>query len=340
VFNDSVTLHLQAQPRQQARARQWSDRIADIIRFYSSIIGDLPYPSLTVGVVDSELPGGHSPAYMTVLNQPIPGSQKAWRNDPASFDDFPEYFLAHEIAHQWWGQAVGWKNYHEQWLSEGFAQYFAALYAERTRGRQVFASVIRRMRRFAMDGSDQGPVYLGYRIGHVKGDSRLFRSVVYNKGAIVLHTLRRLIGDEAFFRGLRRYYYTWRFRRAGTRDFQQAVETEAGVSLERFFDRWIHESAVPLVRVTSRTENGADGEEAVLRFEQVGAVFDLPVTVTIDCVGRPPVNVPVRLTEQISETRIPLRGGALRQAYVNRDEFTIGDFTRQLPATPPASYRR
>jgi len=340
VFNDSVTLSLLAQPRQQARARQWSDRAADIVRFYTSIIGDLPYPSLTVAVVDSELPGGHSPAYVTVLNQPTPGSQKVWRNDPASFDDFPEYFLAHEIAHQWWGQAVGWRNYHEQWLSEGFAQYFAALYAERARGRPVFNSVIRRMRRFAMEGSDQGPVYLGYRIGHVKGDSRLFRAVVYNKGAIVLHTLRRLVGDDAFFRGLRRYYFTWRFRRAGTRDLQRAVEAEAGIPLERFFDRWILGSAVPQVRVTSRTEDGAEGQEAVLRFEQMGEVFDLPVTVTIDYLGRPPVNVPVRLTEQISETRIPLRGGAVRRIDVNRDEFTIGDFIRQLPGTPSASYRR
>ena len=96
----------------------------------------------------------------------------SWRNDPASFDGFPEFFLAHELAHQWWGQAVGWKNYHEQWLSEGFAQYFAALYAQQQRGDEVFASVLRQLRRWAMDESDQGPVYLGYRLGHIKGDSR------------------------------------------------------------------------------------------------------------------------------------------------------------------------
>jgi aminopeptidase N len=277
---------------------------------------------------------------MTVLNQPVPGSQKVWRNDPASFDDFPEYFLAHEIAHQWWGQAVGWRNYHEQWLSEGFAQYFAALYAERARGRPVFSSVIRRMRRFAMENSDQGPVYLGYRVGHIKGDSRPLRAVVYNKGALVLHTLRRLVGDDAFFRGLRRYYFAWRFRRAGTPDLQQAMEAEAGMPLERFFERWIRGSAVPQVRVTSRTEDGGDGQDVVVRLEQTGELFDLPVTVTVDFIGRPPVNVPVRLTEQVSETRIPLRGGTLRQVYVNRDEFTIGEFTRQPPAAPPGGYRR
>ena len=89
-----------------------------------------------------------------------------------AFQNYPSFFLAHELAHQWWGQAVGWKNYHEQWLSEGFAQYFAALYAERERGAEQFADVLRQMRRWAIDMSPQGPVYLGYRLGHIKADGQ------------------------------------------------------------------------------------------------------------------------------------------------------------------------
>ena len=131
-----------------------------------------------------------------------------WRNDPVSFDDYPPFFLAHEIAHQWWGQAVGWKNYHEQWLSEGFAQYFAALYAEHERGdRRLRRASCGRCADWAIDQSAQGPVYLGYRLGHIKGDGRVFRALVYNKGAMVLHMLRRLVGDEVFFGGLRRFLH-------------------------------------------------------------------------------------------------------------------------------------
>ncbi len=70
--------------------------------------------------------------------------------------------------------------------------------------------------------------------------------------------------------------------------------------------------------------------KVVVRFEQVGEVFDVPVTVTLDYLDRAPVNVPVKLTEQVTEVRIPLRG-ALRKVDINRDELTIGDFTRQLP---------
>ena len=92
----------------------------------------------------------------------------------------------------------------------------------------MFAAIIRRMQRWATDESDQGPIYLGYRIGHVKGDSRLFRAVVYDKGAMVLHMLRRLVGDEAFFGGLRRFYDTWRFKKAGTDDLRRAMEEASG----------------------------------------------------------------------------------------------------------------
>src|SRR2546429_2738237 len=176
-----MTLSVETNPRQVQRGRELAERAGDIAMFYESIIGDSPYSSFTLAVLESDLPGGHSPGYFAALNQPLPTSPYVWRNDPASFEDYPEFFIAHELAHQWWGQAVGWRNYHEQWLSEGFAQYFAALYAQHHRGDDTFASVLRQMRKWSLDESDQGPIYLGYRLGHVRNEPRVFRALVYDK---------------------------------------------------------------------------------------------------------------------------------------------------------------
>ena len=176
-------------------------------------------------------------AYFAALNSPVPGTRYSWRNDPVAFLGFPEFFIAHELAHQWWGQAVGWRNYHEQWLSEGVAQYFAALYANHAHGDRAFVDMLRQFRKWAMAESDEGPISLGYRLGHIRGEPRVFRALVYNKGAAVLHMLRRLVGDDSFFRGLRRFYEEHKFKKAGTDDLRRAMEAETGRPLDRFFER-------------------------------------------------------------------------------------------------------
>jgi hypothetical protein len=316
-----------ANPRQRSKARQVGGRAADIAKFYASLVGDLPYPSLTVAVVERTLPGGHSPAYLAALSQPVAGTPYNWSRDPSSFSEFPDFFVAHEVAHQWWGQAIGWKNYHEQWLSEGLAQYFALLYAERSRGPAVFDGILRRLYRWSMDESDEGPIYLGYRVGHIKGDSRIFRAIVYDKSAAVLHMLRRLIGDEAFFRGIRRFYWQWRFQKAGSDDLRKAFEAECGCSLARFFERWIYGSSLPTVKFTSSVDRTPHGPELVVRFEQIGEVFDLPITVSIDYVDRPTANIIVPVTAQMVEKRIPL-AGALRRVDANRDSAALVDLNR------------
>src|SRR5262249_46379197 len=150
--------------RQARRGRDLIEQAADIARFYTTLLRDCPFPSFTIALIESELPGGHSPGYFTALNQPLPNTPLVWRNHPTSFDKYPDFFLTHELAHQWWGGAVGWRNYHEQWLSEGFAQYFAALYAEHAHGGGVFAGMLRRMRDSALGDSDKGPIHLGYRL--------------------------------------------------------------------------------------------------------------------------------------------------------------------------------
>jgi hypothetical protein len=312
---DRLALAVEAQSSQRFRGR------AVALRFYSTLMRDVPYRSATIALVESDLPGGHSPGYFAVIKNPL-NLATTWRGDPAAFEGFPEFFLAHELAHQWWGQAVGWKNYHEQWISEGFSQYFAALYAQKARGDRVFVEMLRQFRRWSLSDSDQGPVHLGYRLGVVKNDVRVFRALVYNKGAAVLHMLRKLLGDEVFFSGLRRFYLDRRYQKAGTEDLERALEAESGRVLDRFFERWIYGTDIPRIRYTSTIASG----RVTVRFEQAAdLVFDLPVTVTLTYATGRTADIVVPVTEAVVERSIATTE-PVRQVQINRDSAAIAEF--------------
>jgi len=322
---DSVAVTVMAHSSLRGQGRRVTSDTEAILRFYSSLMGDAPYTSATVALLESDLPGGHSPAYFAVINTPVSFATVNWRGDPASFDNFPEFFLAHELAHQWWGQAIGWKNYHEQWISEGFAQYFAALYAREARGERVFTEMLRQFRRWSISESDQGPVHLGARLGHVKSEPRVFRALVYNKGAAVLHMLRRLLGDEAFFAGLRRFYMDRRYQKAGTEDFERAMEAASGRVLDRFFERWIYNSGIPRIRYSTAIGT----REVLVRFDQIGGlVYDLPVTVSLTYANGRTTDVMVPVTEAEVERSIPT-DDVVRRVQVNQDWAAVAEFDQR-----------
>jgi hypothetical protein len=319
---NDLSLFVHANPRLTGRSRNISADAASIIRFYASLVGGAPYQAFSIAVTENDRPGGHSPPYFAVLNQIIGPFDNVWRNDPVSFENYPLFFLAHEIAHQWWGHAVGWKNYHEQWVSEGFAQYFAALYAERSREDNVLPNLLRQMRHTAIDASAQGPIYLGYRLGHIRADDRVFRAVIYNKGAMVLHMLRRLIGDEAFFGGVRTFYEEWKFRKAGTDDFRKVMEEASGRDLTRFFEAWIFGAQIPEVKFGYEVR----GQELDVRFE-VREPVDVALTVSIAYTSGQVDDVIVTMSEKTTAVTLPLKG-AVRTVTANADNGALVEIRR------------
>jgi aminopeptidase N len=196
------------------------------------------------------------------------------------------------------------------------------MYAQKTRGERVFVDILRQCRRWAIDQSSQGPVYLGYRLGHLKGDLRVFRALVYNKGAAVLHMLRRLLGDEAFFRGLRLFYEDRRYQKAGTEDLERAMETASGRVLDRFFDRWIYNADLPRLSYRSTIANGS----VTVEFEQAGSlVFDIPVTVRLVYVNGQTRDVMVPVTDKQVVRSIPT-DSPVQEVQINRDFAALAEF--------------
>ncbi|HIG48435.1 MAG TPA: M1 family peptidase, partial [candidate division Zixibacteria bacterium] len=160
---------------------------------------------------------------------------------------------AHEIAHQWFGDSVTESDWHHVWLSEGFATYFGALYFERAYGRDRFIQ--------SMQGSKQrylrafernpGPIH-DSRISDL---SDVLTGYHYVKGGWVLHMLRGIMGDTAFFNGIRDYYRTYRDENALTADFQKVMEFHGERPLDWFFQQWIYETGHPVYQLSWTWDN-------------------------------------------------------------------------------------
>jgi aminopeptidase N len=151
----------------------------------------------------------------------------------------------------------------------------------------------------------------------------VFRALVYNKGAAVLHMLRRFLGDDSFFNGLKRFYSEQKFRKTGTEDLRLAFERESGRPLERFFERWVYGAAIARVRYA--TTVGVDSVTVLL--EQPGDVFDLPVTVTVVYADGKREDHLVLLTESRVEHTVPTNR-RVRQVQVNGDYAAVAEFER------------
>lgn len=141
--------------------------------------------------------------------------------------NFSRDILVHELAHHWWGNAVGLKSWKDIWLNEGFASYSEALYLEYKFGKTSLQSAMRSKFNENFKGSLFNP-------------ANLFSETVYDKGAWVLHMLRNEIGDSNFFNSLRKYYEAFKYKNASTEDFKQICENVSNKILDKFFDDWIY----------------------------------------------------------------------------------------------------
>ncbi len=205
-------------------------RAGDIVALYSRLVGPFPYEKLA-HVQSSTRYGGMENASAIFY------ADKIYRGRTMS-----EGLIAHESAHQWFGDAVTTREWPHVWLSEGFATYFAALWSESAHGDSAFLDDMRRMRESVLADkmAMEKPI-----IDESLSDLRyVLNGLVYQKAGFTLHMLRREVGDSAFFRGIRAYYAKYRHGNALTSDFVAEMERSSGAKLDWFFDQWMKRPGV------------------------------------------------------------------------------------------------
>ncbi|MBS3946031.1 MAG: T9SS type A sorting domain-containing protein [Melioribacter sp.] len=211
-------------PESYASQKANLDRTNDMIRIYSEMFGPYPYPKEKYGHAQCGFGGGME--HQTISSMGV----------------FSESLIAHELAHQWFGDKVTCKDWQNIWLNEGFATYSDKLYHQKKYGDVTFLSQMNSVMSSAKTAS--GTIY----VQNINSVSEIFSpSRSYNKGATVLHMLRGIIGDDNFFRTLKEYLAEpgLSYNVAVTQDFQRIAERVSGQNLNYFFQQWIYGAGYP-----------------------------------------------------------------------------------------------
>lgn len=227
-------------------------------------------------------------------------------------DNDSDSLIAHELAHQWWGDLLTCREWPQLWLNEGFATYFEALWIEHDLGPDEFAHCMYQKAQGALADGKNGPIVERY----YDNPWDLFNDRSYSKGACVLHMLRAQLGDEAFFGGLQRFCTAYANNSVETADLRRTLEDTTGRTLGRFFHDWTERPGHPVVDVAYDWQEETKLAEVTVRQTQVApddpqntpvAPFHFPLTLEFTTgAGQAPVTVTQRITEREHRVAVPL----------------------------------
>ncbi len=330
VQEDSGAIPIQLFKSDYSRSERWDifTTAKDILQFYEKIFGPFPYEKLNIVKRVWETSGGHSPASFIVLNELPRLTRQSVReapNSPVNLSRWAEYFLAHEIAHQWWGQALGWRSYEDQWLSEGVAQFGTILYLKEKYGENVLSQILKDFSKDIQKKSKWGGITMGSRISYLSFDA--YQSIVYNKSALVLNMLKDLLGEEIFFSGIKKFFEQFKFTAVNSRSFFQTMQDLSGRDLDLFFDKWFNSHELPDVRCYSKVESEGEGFRFDLRIMQLKERFVFPLWIEW-MEGEEKVRKKVLIESQIANFEFRLDDEP-RDIRVNPDRAVPGVFKVQ-----------
>ena len=243
------------------------------IEFFSERIGPYAYEKLA-NVAAAGLSGGTEHASAIFYGE------RDVRSSPAT------RLVAHEIAHQWFGDSVTESDWDDVWLSEGFATYFTLLFTEHYSGRDAFVAGLRESREVAIATEKKLP---GTSVIHdnLSDMSKVLNQLVYQKAGWVLHMLRGIIGTENFWAGIREYYRRYRDGHASTDDLRRVMEDASRQDLSWFFEQWLRRPTSPSLDGGWRYDAKAKQIEIEINQTQPGDPYRMPFEIGITIDGQP-----------------------------------------------------
>ncbi len=305
------------------------DDLLGALEFYGEYFGPYPYDSLLVTETQTQ----YAQAFPGLILLSYQAFGELHTGEA-------ELFRAHEVAHQWWGAGIDWAGYRDQWMTEGFAQYAAALFTrDGLNDPDQFEAMINAWRLDVLgeghvgqghgvhygfrpdalqrsDAHESGPLVVGFRLN--TADTPFdYRVIAYEKGAYILHMLRSMLlnpdtGDDSRFRALMRGYAT---AHAGgvmsTPSFETAVSEAFDEPMDWFFDQWVYGVEVPTYRPDLEVVPLIDSPMAFvlrghIRQEDVSEGFKMPVPIRITFDDHPPITRRVWVDAEEVQVEFPL----------------------------------
>jgi aminopeptidase N len=299
-------------PSPTARLASLADSIGGAFEYMRGEYGPPPIKWLTV----SPIPGAFGQGfpglvYLSTLAYLRPEERPASLRSRSDEVFFGELLGAHEVAHQWWGNSVAAARYEDDWLMEALASYASLQYLEKRRGSRALESILNEYQEHLLrkgeDGrtvESVGPVIWGLRLQSSQSEVA-WRTIVYEKGAWIMHMLRRRMGDQKFTALLAEMNKRYAREVIGTEQFRMLAEEVMGAragsnALGEFFETWVYGTGIPTLQLTWSAKGKAPSVRITGTIVQSGVdeEFGAEVPVEIHFPGRPPVTQWVRTSAE------------------------------------------
>ena len=291
--------------------RGWKDyiprsfsRTADILKFYGDYTG-VPYPYTRYAqiCVDEFIFGGMENTTATIL------TTRTLHDEIAHMDFESEHLVAHEAAHQWFGDLVTTKDWSNIWLNESFATYFEALYTRHWKGEEEFTyEMIQNFDAYLKEYSTRYSRPIVTRVFQIPIE--MFDAHSYPKGAVVLHTLKNIIGEDNFKKAVKLYLERFKFNVADTEDLRKVFEEVVKKDLEWFFDQFVYNAGHPVLNVSTKWDN--DSKMLTINIKQKQGddsldIYKFPIEVEFQYKDGKKERKTIQLSEKSQSIYVPLK---------------------------------